>query len=163
MTGHTSGAGLVFSFTVGRTAMGMLGVGAIVILLWRATSGTTRQAMHGVGWALVVLALTGPSVYPWYLTWGLFAAAVGSGPRGRLALVALSSATCVAAALGPGGVVFVAWAGILGAVLWFTVRTGGRVLPRWGAAPPRTDLLPVAASGARQWSGGSRRTDVSPR
>ena len=59
-------------------------------LLWSATSGSTRQAFRGVGWALIALAATGPAFYPWYLAWGLFATAVGSGPRGRFALAGLS-------------------------------------------------------------------------
>jgi hypothetical protein len=120
LTGQLSGPGLDFAFTVGRMATGILGAGAVVALLWGATSGSPRQAFRGVGWALVVLAMTGPALYPWYLTWGLFAAAVGSGPRGRVALVGLSSATCLAAALGQGWMVFAAWLIVLLGVLAYT-------------------------------------------
>jgi hypothetical protein len=124
LTGRLSGTGLTYSFTVGRAAIGVLGVGAVVVLLWRSTSGPARTAFSCVGWALLVLALSGPSVYPWYLTWGLFLAAVGSGPRGRMLLVLLSSATCLASALGDGWVVLVLWLSIQVAVLAFSTWTG---------------------------------------
>jgi hypothetical protein len=120
LTGQRSGPGLDFSFTVGRTAMALLGAGVIVALLFGATSGSSQRALRGVGWTLVVLAVTGPALYPWYLTWGLFAAAIGSGRRGRIALVGLGSATCLAAALGQGWLVLAAWLGVMGAVLGFT-------------------------------------------
>jgi hypothetical protein len=120
LTGQLSGPGLDFAFTVGRMATGIVGAGAVLVLLWGATAGSSRQAFRGVGWALVALAVTGPALYPWYLTWGLFAAAIGSGPRGRIVLVGLSSATCLAAALGQGWVVFGAWLVIMLGVLGFT-------------------------------------------
>jgi hypothetical protein len=114
------GPALDFAFTVGRTAMALVGAGLVLALLLGATSGSARQAFRGVGWALVALAVTGPALYPWYLTWGLFAAAIGSGPRGRLALVGLGSVTCLAAALGQGWLVLAAWLAVMGAVLSFT-------------------------------------------
>jgi alpha-1,6-mannosyltransferase len=130
LTGHLSGSELDLSFTLGRTAMGMLGVGVVVTLLWRATSGSTRQAFRGVGWALIALALTGPAFYPWYLAWGLFATAVGSGARGRYAVVGLSAASCVAAALGQGWVVFAVWSVLLVGTVWFWLGTGRDHLAR---------------------------------
>jgi len=130
LTGHLSGPELDLAFTLGRTAMGMLGVGAVVTLLWSATSGSKRQAFRGVGWALIALAATGPAFYPWYLAWGLFAAAVGSGPRGRFAVVGLSVAACVAAALSEGWIVFAVWLALLVGTLWFWVWTGRDHLAR---------------------------------
>jgi hypothetical protein len=147
------GPALDFAFTVGRTATGMLGAGLIVALLLGATSGSTRLAFRGVGWALIALAVTGPALYPWYLTWGLFAAAIGSGPRGRLALVGLGSVTCLAAALGQGWLVVAAWLLVMGAVLGFT---------GWLAVPHltrRTDgeHVPSSARAQVSSSGASRR------
>jgi len=133
LTGHLSGPGLDLAFTVGRTAMGMLGVGMAVTLLWSATSGSTRQAFRGVGWALIAVAATGPAFYPWYLAWGLFAAAVGSGARGRFAVVGLSAAACVAAALSTGWVVFAVWLVLLVGILFFWLWTGRDHLARRGA------------------------------
>jgi hypothetical protein len=116
-TGHLTGPGLDAAFTAGRILTGAIGVCAVVALLVRATSGSERRAYHGVGWALVALAVTGPALYPWYLTWGFFAAAVASGPRGRAVLIGLSTTTCVAAALGQGWPVFGTWLAVLLAVL----------------------------------------------
>jgi hypothetical protein len=130
LTGHLSGPQLDLAFTLGRTAMGMLGVGMVLTLLWSATAGSTRQAFRGVGWALIALAATGPAFYPWYLAWGLFAAAVGSGPRGRFAVAGLSVAACVAAALSEGWVVFAVWLVLLAGTLWFWLWTGRDHLAR---------------------------------
>lgn len=145
LTGRRTGPGLDFSFTVGRMAMGLLGVGVVVALLIGATSGSAQRAFRGVGWALVVVAVTGPALYPWYLTWGLFAAAIGSGPRGRLALVGLGSATCLAAALGQGWLVLVAWLVVMLSVLGFT---GWIALPhltgRAARSAPVDSQTPVA-------------------
>jgi hypothetical protein len=97
-------------------------------LLWRATAGSRTAAFRGVGWALVIVALTGPVLFPWYLVWGLFAAAVGSGLVGRLGLVSLSSAVCMAAALGSGSVVVLTWVVVTVAVLGFTGYVGRALL-----------------------------------
>ena len=82
LTGHLSGRELDLAFTVGRTAMAMLGVGMAVTLLWSATSGSAKQAFRGVGWALIAVAATGPAFYPWYLAWGLFAPRSAAEPVG---------------------------------------------------------------------------------
>jgi hypothetical protein len=120
LTGHLSGQPLDHSFTVGRAFVAVVGVAVVVALLWRATSGPRGAAFHGLGWALIVLALSGPSLYPWYLTWGLFAAAAGSGPRGRLALIGLGSVTCLFSAMSPSTLPVVAWLVAMAGVLAFT-------------------------------------------
>ena len=130
LTGNMSGHGLDGAFTIGRTATGLVGVVVVVALLWRATSGTTGAAFHGLGWALIALALSGPSLYPWYLTWGLFAAAVGSGPRGRLALIGLGSATCLFSAMSPGLLPTLTWLAVTVAVLGFTGFVAHRMTTR---------------------------------
>ncbi|HEV7212029.1 MAG TPA: polyprenol phosphomannose-dependent alpha 1,6 mannosyltransferase MptB [Blastococcus sp.] len=121
LTGHMSGAGLSVAFTVGRGMTALVGAVAAGLLLWHATSGTRAAAFRGVGWALVVLALTAPALYPWYLCWGLFAAALGSGIRGRVLLMVLSCALCVAACASDGTVVLVTWTVVLFAVVGWTV------------------------------------------
>lgn len=125
LTGHVAGPELDLAFTVGRTTTAMLGAAIVATLLWRATSGSTREAFRGVGWALIALAATGPACYPWYLTWGLFAVVVGSGTRGRFAIVGLSTASCIAAALGQGWVVFAVWSLLFvgAAAFWFWLWT----------------------------------------
>jgi alpha-1,6-mannosyltransferase len=118
LTDSLVGSGLDSAFTVGRTFVGAVGVALAVVLLWRAASpGSTRHALRGVGWALVAVAASGPAFYPWYLAWGLFAAAAGSGPRGRFLLVVLGSVSCIAAALGEGTWVLLSWLVFLLAVL----------------------------------------------
>jgi hypothetical protein len=118
LTDSLVGSDLESAFTVGRMFIGVVGVALAVVLLWRAASpGSPGRAFRGVGWALVVVAVAGPAFYPWYLTWGLFAAAVGSGPRGRFLLVVLGSASCIAAALGEGTWVLVSWLVVLLAVM----------------------------------------------
>jgi hypothetical protein len=143
-TGHLTGPGLDAAFTVGRTVSGALGVCVVLALLWRATSGSTRQAYHGVGWALVALAVTGPALYPWYLTWGLFAAALASGVRGRLVLVGLSTTTCIAAALGQGWPVFGVWLTVLLAVLGGLCWWARAALADRAAAAPTSGWMPRA-------------------
>lgn len=72
---------------LGRAITMLAGATIALVLIWRATRGGVRTALCGVGWALVTVALTGPTLYAWYLGWGVFAAAAGSRPRGRRALL----------------------------------------------------------------------------
>jgi alpha-1,6-mannosyltransferase len=45
-----------------------LGLGAVLILLWRTRAATM---VRDLGIVLLVAALAGPAAWPWYLTWGL--------------------------------------------------------------------------------------------
>lgn len=125
LTGQTSAGGLATATTVGRLLVMAAGGVLVVLLLRRATEGPDRAAYRDVGWALVVVALAGPVTYPWYLTWGLFAAAVGSGSRGRLALLGLSTALVLVGSF-PGGavgvVVVLAGLATAGVAVWRTHR-----------------------------------------
>ncbi|SDF70984.1 polyprenol phosphomannose-dependent alpha 1,6 mannosyltransferase MptB [Klenkia brasiliensis] len=94
--------GLDGALTVGRLVAALVGAGLAAWLLWRAAAGTPRQAMATVGLALLVLALSGPALYPWYLTWGLFAVAAAGGLRARWAVVALSTYLGLAGSLTEG-------------------------------------------------------------
>ncbi len=152
LTGHLSGPGLDWGFTVGRMAVALLGVAAVVALLWRATSGPRGLAFHGLGWALIALAVSGPSLYPWYLTWGLFAAAIGSGPRGRWALVGLGSTICLFSAMSPDALPASTWivvtVGVLGFTVWAARATLGDLWPRIAGRPAvaaRAETDPHAA------------------
>jgi|tagenome__1003787_1003787.scaffolds.fasta_scaffold20990052_7 putative flippase GtrA len=152
LTDSLVGPGLESDFTFGRAATGAVGLALVVVLLWRgAATGPARHAFWGVGWALVAVAVTGPSLYPWYLTWGLFAAAVGSGRRGRFLLVALSSASCIAAALAQGPVVTASWLAVLLAVLGLTGWLARTWLakPFESAPPSRRAVTPAAAHRGR--------------
>lgn len=122
------------SFTAGRGITAIVGTAVAGFLLWRATSGSSRAAFRGVGWALVVVAVSGPALYPWYLAWGLFAVAVGSRLTGRLVMMGLSSATCLAAAMGSGPLVVLTWGVATVAVLGLTAWTGRALLAHRSAS-----------------------------
>jgi hypothetical protein len=127
--GATSGSELDAAFTVGRAATALVGAAVVARLLWRATSGPESAAHAYVGWALLALAVSGPALYPWYLTWGLFCAAVGCGVRGRLLLTGLGAVLCVASAAAEGPLVVVVWLAVLTGVIAYLRRTGRAVLP----------------------------------
>ena len=122
----TDAQGLSLAITAGRVLTALAGAALAARLLWYATEGPERAAYVGVGWGLLVLAFSGPTTYPWYLTWGLFVAAVGSRVRGRIALVALSVAYALLGGYSGGAVgvvVMVAAFAVTGAVLWRTHRS----------------------------------------
>ena len=102
-----------------------LAAGALVALrlLWHATEGPERDAYVRVGWGLMVLAFSGPTTYPWYLTWGMFAVAIGSRLRGRLVLLALSVAYALLGGYAGGSIGIVTMVGafaVMGVVVWRT-------------------------------------------
>jgi hypothetical protein len=151
VTGRASGDGLAFAFTTGRAMTALVGAAVVCVLLWKATAGPRTAAFRGVGWALVVFALTAPALYPWYLVWGLFAAAVGSGVRGRAVLMGLSCLLCLAASAGEGTGVLVTWAAVLLAVLGWTVWVGRDLLA--GRSGDSAGRPPAASPEARTGSG----------
>ncbi|MBN9375097.1 MAG: hypothetical protein J0I40_06850 [Cellulomonas sp.] len=91
----------------------------------------------------MAVAFSGPTTYPWYLTWGLFVAAVGSRNRGRLVLLALSVAYTLLGAWGGGGahnvgvLVMLGAFAVSGVVVW---RTGRRLVGRQAPAPSRATV-----------------------
>jgi hypothetical protein len=151
MTGNSSATELTFAFSVGRTMTALVGAAAVCLLLWKATSGSPGAAFRGVGWALVVLALTAPALYPWYLVWGLFAAAVGSGVRGRVVLMGLSCALCLLATGGEGTIVIATWALVLLGVLGWTIWVGRDLIT--GRSQDTAAQPPLAASRTRAGAG----------
>jgi hypothetical protein len=111
---------------VARVLVAMAGGLVAARLLWHATEGPERSAYFGVGWGLLAIAFSGPTAYPWYITWGLFVAAVGSRARGRFALLAISVMYALLGAWGGGAIGMVTMLGSLavaGVFLWRTVRT----------------------------------------
>ena len=148
VTGHSSADDLTFAFSIGRTITALVGALAVCLLLWKATSGTRAAAFRGVGWALVVLALSAPALYPWYLVWGLFAAAVGSGVRGRVMLMGLSCALCLLATGGDGTSVIITWALVLLAVLGWTIWVGRELLTNRSHDSAGQPPLPVSPTRA---------------
>lgn len=114
----------------------VLGAALALYLLVRGTRRPDREtALRFVGWALIVLALSGPVLYGWYLAWGLFAAAAVARPRERLALAVLSIAVWALGLPGVHGVDTAVQAGVWAAValLWWVARP---VLPRRRGSVP---------------------------
>lgn len=129
------------ALAVGRAVALAVGAALALRLLWRGTaSPEPAEALRFVGWALIVVALSGPAVYGWYMTWGLFAAAIGSRPRERAVLLALSALTSLiglpAMYTVPLGAQVVLWTTV--AALWWWARpaTGRGFHP--SAAEPAT-------------------------
>ena len=85
LPGHTAGG-------ISRAITLVIGGVVALVLLVRATARADREhALRCVGWALLVIAISSPVVYGWYLAWGLFPAAAGSrSGRERWALVGVS-------------------------------------------------------------------------
>jgi hypothetical protein len=131
--GHTASA---ISRTIALLAGGVLAL----VLLYRAADRPDRgHALRYVGWALLVVAITGPVVYGWYLAWGLFPAAVGSRPGERGGLVAVSAIGFALTVPAMGEVPWPAQVALwLGAgLLWWLAA--GRPLPaRWRREPVPT-------------------------
>lgn len=124
-TGMTDGHGLDVATTIGRALTLAAGAALALRLLWHATEGPERAAYTGVGWGLMALAFSGPTTYPWYLTWGMFAVAVGSRLRGRLVLLTLSVVYALLGGYAGGAVGVVAMVGafaVAGAAVWLTWR-----------------------------------------
>lgn len=125
VTGMTDTRGLEVATTVGRLLTAVAGAALAARLLWFATDGPERSAYSGVGWGMLVIAFAGPTTYPWYLTWGLFAAAVGSRTRGRFVLLGLSTAYALLGGYAGGLVGVLTMVGtfaLAGVVLWRTGR-----------------------------------------
>lgn len=96
------GLSLDEALTIGRLVAAVVGAGLAAWLVWRAAAGTDGQAMSTLGLALLALALSGPALYPWYLTWGLFAVAAGGGVRARWFVVAVCTYLGLAGSLTEG-------------------------------------------------------------
>jgi alpha-1,6-mannosyltransferase len=105
------------------------------VLMWR----TPKLGLAGLAGALVVLAVFGPAVHPWYLTWCLPPAAVVLA--GRRAPWAMVIAVVVAASSRPMG------GGLVKNLGYFSV-------------PALIVLVVLAVVGWRWW--GSRRPATQP-
>jgi alpha-1,6-mannosyltransferase len=102
-------------------------VGALLVLwlLWRGTGRSDRAgALRCVGAALLVVALSGPVLHPWYLAWGLFAVAAGGRRREQDGLVVLCGLATLLGLPGmpsmPVVLQVLVWSAVL--VLWWWAR-----------------------------------------
>ena len=105
-----------------------LGEAAAVVVLVRLAIGVTTTNLHArSGLGLVTLAALSPTMWPWYLMWGLVVLALTpAAGRRTLQLVAAASTLLV----GPGGTMMIGGNGwilsapLLIASLWWFVATG---------------------------------------
>jgi alpha-1,6-mannosyltransferase len=144
-------------------ALGVAG-GLGLWLLWRSEKVGVTRAMAIT--FLLVVAL-GPTVQPWYLSWGLVLLALGleSGREGRRdwrVLSALSAITCVIGVMGNQGVVdevasvLLAGALVAGLALAIAPKLGAPQFWRdqvLGALEVRVGLLPDGSGGTRSMPG----------
>jgi hypothetical protein len=140
-----SGAHLSWAtaLSTARTVTLATGVAVALYLLVRGTARRDRgSALRCVGWALVVLALSGPVLYGWYLAWGLFAAAAVARPREQAALTVLSVGVWAVGLPGVHGIDSAVQAGVWAvvALLWWVARP---VLP--GRRRPGPDDVSATA------------------
>jgi alpha-1,6-mannosyltransferase len=138
--GHT--AGLVeISRGIGLGLAAVLSVG----LLLRA--GRSRE-VQALGWSLLLFAILGPVVWPWYETWGFVLLAVVAGGWTLRLVLALSAVGCFAdvpslhslGASDPVLTVF-CWAALVGGVVTYMTIRLAPSLPRPGNRKQDHQLL----------------------
>ena len=78
----------------------LLSVGSVGIILWLLAEVRRRNSLRITGIALLVVALGSPTLWPWYLTWGLVLLAATSAQRSRGLAVAASAPVLLVGAQG---------------------------------------------------------------
>ena len=73
---------------------------AVITVLWLALHVRRLDEVRLIGVALIVVVLAGPTVWPWYLLWGLVLLAATSAQRSTVVAVAAALAMLL---VGPGG------------------------------------------------------------
>ena len=73
---------------------------AVCLVVYLAATTSNRPLEHSVGYSLVALALLSPTIYPWYLLWGVICLAPTAAGRDRDWLVAGCAIASVAAITG---------------------------------------------------------------
>jgi alpha-1,6-mannosyltransferase len=97
--------------SVGIELMRVVGLGLAGVLgLWLLWRSEEVGAMRAMAITFLLVVALGPTVQPWYLSWGLVLLALGLevGPAGRRdwrVLAALSAITCVIGVMGNQGIV----------------------------------------------------------
>lgn len=155
-----------------------------VIAIWRAIAmaigvvlsgmillrSTTIGEVRSIGLVLIVLALAGPLLFPWYIAAGVVLIAAGGAGRWEPALVVLIIATCFMTqpsssgtlslfSVGRGWVGLAFWATAV-AIAWFLVtRTASRGIDEDGISIPGSNLLEVGGKG----NGANRSDDIHVR
>jgi hypothetical protein len=72
-------------------------VAALVLSVWLLARSTRSTSVQALGWGLLLVALLGPVVWPWYETWGVVVLAAGGlVGRRRTWGMGLSAVACFA-------------------------------------------------------------------
>ena len=96
---HPAGIDLARSTVVTATQY-VVGLGAVVGVVWLLATVRRHDVVRSLGLALLLIVVGSPTLWPWYLTWGLVLLAATSAQRSRvLAAVAALSILVV----GPSG------------------------------------------------------------
>jgi alpha-1,6-mannosyltransferase len=119
---HAVGLPVTLSATV--TAVQAVGaVAAVSVILWMVLHTRDRGAVRLCGLALMLFVVLSPTLWPWYLTWGLAVLAATSAQRSRaLAAVAGLGMLVVGAGGTPmlnGGAYWVTGPLLLAALAWY--------------------------------------------
>ncbi|HXQ91037.1 MAG TPA: polyprenol phosphomannose-dependent alpha 1,6 mannosyltransferase MptB [Acidimicrobiales bacterium] len=86
--------------TVVRVTQVVLGVLALAVVAWLVLQVRTTNVVRLTGLALMVVVLAGPTVWPWYLLWGLLPLAATPAQRSKVLAAAAALGMLV---VGPSG------------------------------------------------------------
>lgn len=90
---------------VTRFVANIVAVGLCVYFILRlGKNATAQQIVRGLGWALLAVGWLGPSVYAWYLIWGIAIVAIAGPGRMEKMLIGLSVVACFTIYPSSGGV-----------------------------------------------------------
>ena len=108
--------------TVVRVTQVAFGVLALVALAWLVVQARTTNVVRLIGLALMVVVLAGPTVWPWYLLWGLLPLAATVSQRSKVLVTVAALAMLVVGPSGTpvlqGGLYIVVVLGCAGGCAW---------------------------------------------
>ena len=103
---------------------------AVVAVVWMALHTRGRDALALLGLSLLLFVVLSPTLWPWYLTWGIAVLAATAAQRSRsLAVVAALAMLVVGAGGTPlinGNAYWLTGAVLLGAAVWFVASGAWR-------------------------------------
>lgn len=120
----------VRSSTMISVAQAVASLAAVAGIVWMVLHTRGRDALKLLGLSLVLFVVLSPTLWPWYLTWGISVLAATSAQRSRtLAVVAALGMLVVGAGGTPllnGGDYWVAGTLLVAASVWFVVSGAWR-------------------------------------
>jgi alpha-1,6-mannosyltransferase len=126
---HAVGLPVTLSATV-TVVQGVGAVAAVSGILWMVLHVRDRDAVRLCGLALILFVVLSPTLWPWYLMWGVAVLSATSVQRSRtLAAVAGFAMLLVGAGGTPmlnGGAYWVSGPLVVAAIVWFVASARGR-------------------------------------